>query len=649
MDSPTSGGGVAASAAPSSASRPSGPSAPVESAAPAESAATAEDDLDAAPCGLGPVLRRRGFDQLTSIQRAVLDPEVAEGDLRIHSQTGSGKTVALGFVLAPELEDPASWGRAPRERPARSGAGTPAALIVAPTRELASQLGRELSWLLEPMGAKVAVVTGGASMTGEQRELAARPAVVAGTPGRLLDHLRRGTLKLDRVSSLVLDEADELLDMGFEEELDAILQFAPEERRTHLVSATFRRDVTAVADRMQKHPQMVRAFGAGKANTDIEHVGVIVPPQARTDAIINYLLRYPKDKTLVFVRTRADVQELTVALSEAGFGAEALSGELTHRKREETFEAFRSGRVRVLVATDVAARGLHVDDIARVIQAELPSNPDVFTHRSGRTGRAGRGGQNVTLVPPHARRRFDALLKGAKVRARFEPVPDRDAILGAADARLAEALAQDAGSPPERLRALAERLLEGAEPAEVVAQLLARSTHAGPCPPRHVPAPQLKKNKGDRGSARAGSDARREPRSGPKRGDSRGQADAPRSQGRGSRSRPEHPSSSTERSASTERSGSARRRSGETFVTYQVSWGAHAGADPRRLLALVCRRAGLGRNDIGAIRIAPKSSTVEIARPAVPKFEQAIRRKDERDPHVRFRPWQPRQSGAQSR
>ncbi len=523
------------------------------------------DALDAAPALLASAMRARGFERLTPVQEAVLAPEVIGRDLRISSQTGSGKTVAIGFLLAETVGERVE----PTEGRRRA---MPRGLVIAPTRELAVQLGSELEWLYADHGARVGVVTGGVPMDRELRILASAPDLLVGTPGRLLDHLRRKSLSLEALRALVLDEADELLDMGFEEDLDAILGFAPAERRTHLVSATFAPAVVALADRLQQSPMRIEATPLGAANGDIDHVAVLVGDTRRIDAVVNLLLLQPEEKTLVFVRTRADTADLAEALAEAGFSARALHGDMTPRERTTTFHDFRTGGLRVLVATDVAARGLDVQDVTRVLQVDLPENSEVYTHRCGRTGRAGRRGTNLLLVPERARAKAHAILRGARVKVRFEPVPDAAAVLEAADARLTRELSDAPAAEDARLRRLAEGLLAGKDPAEVVALLLARSRHAGPCAPRAVSAPS---------SDRAGG-----------------------------------------------------------FVTYQVNWGADRGADARRLLALVCRRGGLGRADVGSIRIGARSSSVDVAEEAAPRFDAAVRRPDRRDPDVRFRRWQ---------
>lgn len=544
-------------------------------------------DLEAAPLGLDAVLRARGFERLTAIQSAVLDPALAGRDLRISSQTGSGKTVAIGFVLAESVAQHAKPQGKSGERTAR-----PVALVVAPTRELATQIARELGWLYAPLRAGVVGVTGGTSVEEEQRRLARGPAVVVGTPGRLLDHLRRGSLSLESITSLVLDEADEMLDMGFEEELDAIRAYAPEERRSHLVSATFGDRVAAVADRLQRDPVWIEGTPLGAPNQDIEHVLVLVDQPFRADALVNLLLRHPDDKTLVFVRTRADTQELAAYLVEHGFSARALSGDMSHRERTKAFDEFRAGILRVLVATDVAARGLDVADIARVIQVDLPEGADVFTHRGGRTGRAGRRGQNILLVAPRMRRKAEMLLREAGVDARPTLPPSPEEIRASAEDRLLASMREPVEGRDD-LRGLAAKLLAEHDPADVVLHLLTRVQHGGPCAPRIIPAVPLEPLKPVRDRATA-------------------------------------------------KSGKGGKRTGlENFVPFQVSWGARLGADPRRLLALVCRRGGVTRNDIGSISINRESSIVEVSRAVAEKFESAVRRKDPRDPNVRFRRWDP--------
>ena len=565
---------------------------------------TSTAPLSAAPCGLETALAAKGFESLTPIQAAVLGPDTDGRDLRITSQTGSGKTVAVGLAVA---EDVAAVAERWKQRKGSKGkrAAQPAVLFIAPTRELAQQLGRELEWLFQPLGGRVTVVTGGTSILGERRELANAPTVVVGTPGRLRDHLEKSAIELEHLSALVLDEADEMLDMGFEEDLDAILAFAPGEHRTHLVSATFTGHALRLANRVQKNPLGVEGTPLGEANADIDHRCIQLPRKERLGAIVNLLLHDPEAKTLIFVRTRVDTTQLSARLADLGFRVLPLSGEMTQRERDSAFRKFKSGTIQVLVATDVAARGLDVQDIARVIHADLPDNGEVLTHRSGRTGRAGRSGQSIMLVGLREKRKAERMLRDAGVRARFVQPPSASEIREAADARLIAELNEGDQQVGEHARTLAERLLEESErsPAELIARLLDQLDHAGPTEPMEVDtrAPS-KRDKGERGG--------RDPNGASTKG--------------------------------------GKKHDG-SFVSFQVSWGASAGADARRLLALVCRRGDVSREQVGAIRVGPRSSSVEIADSAVASFERAVRRPDTgRDRHVRFRRWKgaPRRKSA---
>jgi ATP-dependent RNA helicase DeaD len=279
---------------------------------------------------LAEALAQKGYTALTPIQQAVLEPETEGRDLRLTSQTGSGKTVAIGFILR-EL---AERGRAPK----------PLALVVTPTRELAKQFRDELGWLYAGLGTRIASVTGGASYVLEQRALKAEPTVVVATPGRQLDHLERGTFDPSNIEAIVLDEADRMLDLGFREDLEAILARAPEGHRTHLVSATFPREVEALAQRVQSNPALIQGTPLGSANGDIEHLVHLVKPNERIDALINLLLAAPDEQVLAFARTRAGVAEACEALDRAGFTVDSLSGEMEQAARQRALDAFKRGK-----------------------------------------------------------------------------------------------------------------------------------------------------------------------------------------------------------------------------------------------------------------------------------------------------------------
>lgn len=425
-------------------------------------------------------LAAKGFAQLTAVQQAVLHPDLGARDLRISSQTGSGKTVAVGMLLVDTLSTPA-----------KGGTRVPRTLVITPTRELATQVAQELSWLLADLHARVVPVTGGTSVRLEQRALARGADVVVGTPGRLLDHLTQKALDPSALGTVVLDEADQMLDLGFRDELESILAALPAQRRTHLVSATFAYPVLELARRYQKDAIQVEGTSLGKSNQDITHQVHVVIPQQRNDALINILLLAPDELTLVFVRTRAEAGDLAERLLGMGFSAAAISGELEQAARTRVMNSFRSGVLKILVATDVAARGIDVPDVTRVVQLEAPKDPDTYTHRSGRTGRAGRKGQSILIIPPPARARTGHLLKKAGVKAEFVPVPDAAAIVAASDARLVAQLtaprvptSNDAYEP--HLHALATQLLEKVEPHALVHRLLAHLGHHGPVRARTI-------------------------------------------------------------------------------------------------------------------------------------------------------------------
>jgi ATP-dependent RNA helicase DeaD len=272
-------------------------------------------------------------------------------------------------------------------------------------------------------GARSVVLTGGSDIRAEQRRLKAKPTLVVGTPGRLLDHVRSGNLSLGNVVEVVLDEADQMLDMGFKDELDALLAELPAERRSHLVSATFPDAVQRLAHAFQSNPLQLQGSTPGQANADIEHVAHLVFERDRYAALVNILLANLGKRTLVFVQKRVDAAQVAEMLSEDGFTAMPLSGDLPQAQRNRTLAAFKAGTVEILVATDVAARGIHVDDVAIVVHGDVPRESEVYTHRSGRTGRAGQKGQSLLLVLPAARRRTEVMLNQAQVKFQWAPLP----------------------------------------------------------------------------------------------------------------------------------------------------------------------------------------------------------------------------------
>jgi ATP-dependent RNA helicase DeaD len=558
---------------------------------------------------------RKGYVALTPIQQAVLDPKLANRDLRITSVTGSGKTLAIGFVLQGALEvSPSS----PKEF---SG---PRVIIIVPTRELAQQVKLELSWLFEERKLRIESVTGGTSIRDERRALARAPTIVVGTPGRLLDHLRRGAIVTDRVAAVVLDEADRMLDMGFQEDLSAILESLPKDRQTHMASATFCNEVGRLADRHQRNAVHVQGTPLGEVNSDIEHIVHVVNPGDKFNAIVNLLLVNPEEQSILFARTRVDVTSMTRELAKAGFSVISLSGEMTQPTRDRALATFRSGSFKVLVATDVAARGLDIQGVKQIIHLEPPNDPDSYVHRSGRTGRAGLKGTSRLLVVPVGVGYVKLLMRRAGVNFRVMPIPTAETLLAAQNDRLFSELSNsvDADSMPTKQHtALAERLCAEGNNVELVTRLLARINRVE-IAPRNVTSPRVET--ANLGSSRSFAESNKRKAKGAQF------REAPRSA----------PSSRTGTKAGAERriAGNKSAIPNENYGAFHVTWGEDQGADARRLLAIVCRRGRIRSNDVGEIRIGPTSSVIEVRRQVAAAFAKAAQAPDRRDPRVHIAP-----------
>ncbi|MGL4974554.1 MAG: DEAD/DEAH box helicase, partial [Bosea sp. (in: a-proteobacteria)] len=301
------------------------------------------------PALLSAALVARDYLTATPVQLAVLEPEAADRDLLVSAQTGSGKTVAYGLALATTLLGDAE----------RLGqAGPPAVLVIAPTRELAMQVHSELTWLYAKAGGKIVACVGGMDARREARALDAGCHIVVGTPGRLKDHIERGQLDISELKAVVLDEADEMLDLGFRDDLEFMLEAMPASRRTLLFSATIPRDIANLARSYQRNALRVDTLVKNQPHGDIDYRAIRIAPNEIEHGVVNVLRFYEDGASIVFCHTRAAVRHLHAALVERGFGAVALSGELTQSERSHALQALRDGRAKVCVATDVAARGL---------------------------------------------------------------------------------------------------------------------------------------------------------------------------------------------------------------------------------------------------------------------------------------------------
>ena len=432
-------------------------------------------ELGAHP-SLDRALQARGYATPTPVQAAVLAPEHAGRDLLVSSQTGSGKTVAFGLALAPTLlgtQTEASVARKPR------------VLVITPTRELAQQVSRELAWLYASARVSVATCVGGMDPRAEARVLARGVHIVVGTPGRLVDHLQRKQLPLGDLEAVVLDEGDEMLDMGFRDELETLLKETPAQRRTILFSATLPADIVDLASKYQRQAVRITATPPSGAHQDIEYVAHLIAQREREHALVNTLRVRQESQALCFCETRHAVAHLHASLLERGFSAVALSGELTQSERTRALTALRDGRARVLVATDVAARGLDLPDLGLVIHVDLPHDAQVLQHRSGRTGRAGRKGVAVFLVPFSRKSFAERMLGRARIRPTWAPVPTAEAVRAMDQERLFQELQAEVEPTEEDLQ-VARRLLTARTP-EQLAVALVRSQRGGHPAPEELP------------------------------------------------------------------------------------------------------------------------------------------------------------------
>jgi ATP-dependent RNA helicase DeaD len=591
--------------------------------------------LGAHPALLG-ALAARGFDQPTPVQSAVLAEELRGRDLLVSSRTGSGKTVAFGLALAEQLLPGGRNGSDPELQPE---AGQPVALVIAPTRELALQVSSELSWLYAKAGARVVSCVGGREIAREARALRDGAHLVVGTPGRLCDHLDRKTLRLSALRALVLDEADEMLDMGFRDELERILRDAPAQRRTLFFSATLPRGIEELARKYQREAKRVAATPPSQAHQDIEVRAHLIAVREREHAVVNTLRLADAPSAIVFCATREGVSHLHASLAERGFAAVALSGELTQPERTRALQALRDGRARVLVATDVAARGLDLPEVGLVIQADLPHDAQVLQHRSGRTGRAGRKGVSVLLVPSSGRRGAERLLRDARVQAAWSPPPSAEQVRALDQERLRTALTSLEVEATEEDRALARTLIAARGAEELVAALVRTRREALPAPEELPLSAQVL------AAARAGRATPAAPRPGPARARP-GQAPharthpqartAARAAGAGPTGGARAPAASR-----TSPGGHARPvaradkgRAADDAVWFRVNVGRSRNADPRWLLPLLCRRGQVSKPEIGKIRILAGETHFQVARHAAPRFGRAAQRPDEKDPQI---------------
>lgn len=541
---------------------------------------------------LAKALAAQGYDRLTPVQQAMLDPAHETADLLVSAQTGSGKTVAFGLSIAPTLLGDRETFEAP---------DAVLGLVIAPTRELAMQVQRELGWLFAETQIRIATAVGGMDMRTERRALERGAHLVVGTPGRLRDHISKGVLGLEAVRAVVLDEADEMLDLGFREDLEFILGSAPEDRRTLMFSATVPRAIADLAKTYQRDAIRVVASAERTQHADIAYQLMLVDKSEREHAIINTLLNSDSKSAMVFCHTREAVRHLTARLSSGGFAVVALSGELAQSERSSALQAMRDGRARVCVATDVAARGIDLPNLDLVIHADLPSNPDTLLHRSGRTGRAGRKGICVLVVPEHRLKAAQRVLGFANLSATLVVAPG----IGEIEARYREQIVTEAltiAGAEEGEEALLAELLGRVSPEQLALAYLRQQIAARPVPEEITPV-----------SLPNGKPERREKRS------------------REDRFQKEERFERTDRPREERSFGDAPPRKRREAMEGGGAWftlsvGRKHRADPKWLIPVICKAGGVTKRDVGAIVIEDEVTRFEIASGAASDFAVAIER-----------------------
>ncbi|MCW2744642.1 MAG: box helicase domain protein [Mycobacterium sp.] len=517
------------------------------------------DAVGFADLGLRPellaTLAGLGYEEPTPIQREAIPPLIDGRDVLGQAATGTGKTAAYALPLLQHLA-------AGRRQP------EPAGLVLVPTRELAIQVSEALYRYGKELGARVVPVYGGQPIGRQLRALDAGVDLVVATPGRALDHVRRGTLRLDQVATVVLDEADEMLDMGFAEDLEAILDETPESRQTVLFSATMPRRLDTLARRHMRDAvrlQLASQRPAAGEAPRVRQSAYVVPRASKATALGRVLDVESPTAAIVFCRTRDEVDQLTETLKGRGYRAEALHGGMTQDQRERVMGRLRGGTAELLVATDVAARGLDIDQLTHVVNYDVPSAPETYVHRIGRVGRAGREGVAITLVEPRAHRMLKTIEQVTGSPISVEKLPTvadlRARRLELTRAALRESLLED---DLEHFRAVVETLTDEFDVMEVAlaAVKLAHEATGGPDDDEDIPDAPVRPDRG-------------EPRRGPRE-------DRP-----------------------------ARGASGPVERLF-VGLGRDAHVRPADLVGAITGEAGLRGRDIGAIEIAQRFSIVEV-------------------------------------
>ena len=540
-----------------------------------------------AALGLNPALiaelTELGYEEPTAIQREAIPPLIAGRDVLGQAATGTGKTAAFALPLLHRIGA------------AGEGKRTIRGLILVPTRELAMQVAEAVHRYGRKLDIRVLPVYGGQSVVQQLRALQRGVDVIVATPGRALDHLRRGTMNLDGVESVVLDEADEMLDMGFADELDAILAAVPEKRQTALFSETMARRIIEIAKRHLHDPVRVtieREAVAPGATARVREVAYVVQRQHKAAALARVLDMENPTSAIVFCRTRVEVDQLTETLGGRGYGAEPLHGGLSQEQRDRVLRRFRDGVSELLVATDVAARGLDIDHVSHVVNFDVPSSPDAYVHRIGRTGRAGREGVAITLAEVREHRLLRNIEFHTKRKITTQSVPTvhdlRARRLELTRAALEEAIE---GGGLETYRRVVESLADEHDLIDLAAAAvkIADNARDGAADTEEIPTVPLP-------------------------------SDRPNASAPGMRLRP------MRIEPHAKETGSVRKRGDSTGMTkIYIGVGRGDGVRPGDLVGAIANEAHINSREIGAINITDRFSLVEVSAPMAEDIILALR------------------------
>jgi ATP-dependent RNA helicase DeaD len=529
-----------------------------------------------------------GFVTPSAIQAAAIPPLLDGRDITGVAQTGTGKTAAFGLPLLTRVD--------PDLRKTQ-------ALVLTPTRELAMQVAEAIeSFARATSGIEVVAVYGGAPYLPQQRALRGGAQVVVGTPGRVIDHLERGNLVLADVRFLALDEADEMLRMGFAEDVDTIFGAAPAERQVALFSATMPAPIRRVAQQHLKDPVEIAVSRQASTVTSVRQTYAVVPFRHKTGSLVRVLRTSDADAAIVFCRTRGAAEEVGTALVERGIAAATISGDVAQKDREKIVERLRGGQIDVLVATDVAARGLDVDRIGLVVNFDLPGEPEAYVHRIGRTGRAGRSGEALAFVTPHERGRLRQIERTTRTPLTEVEIPTPADVSAHAVRRMLDAVDErrEAGRLDLYTRLVREHLVAHPELDAVDLAATLAALFVGDKGPKSREALAEEAEAAELAAAARAAKTRRD--DDPRRAHRTGGYDDDRPRGRGPR----------EGRDGREQRGIRRDAVG---TRYRLAVGHSHGVQPRGIVGALTNEGGLAGKDLGKIDIFPSFSLVDIARP----------------------------------